>query len=55
MDAVAESGRKERNSKHQIERGLKRVGTAEPVLRDQILRRERRQGETCFFCSIHHG
>ena len=33
---------------------LTRDGTAEPVLRDQILRRERRQGNIIFSCSADH-
>ena len=34
---------------------LTRDGTAEPVLRDQILRRERVQGNIYFPCSADHG
>ena len=33
---------------------LTRDGTAEPVLRDQILRRKRRQGNNIFSCSADH-
>ena len=33
---------------------LTRDGTAEPVSRDQILRRERGQGNIHFFCSVDH-
>ena len=33
---------------------LARDGTAEPVSRDQILRRERGQGNTPFTCSADH-
>ena len=33
---------------------LTRDGTAEPVSRDQILRRERGQGNINFPCSAHH-
>ena len=33
---------------------LTRDGTAEPVSRDQILRRERRQGNAHFPCPAHH-
>ena len=33
---------------------LTRDGTAEPVSRDQILRRERGQGNTNFLCSADH-
>ena len=47
-------------SKHQIQTDyvkmsrLTRDGTAEPVLRDQILRRERGQGNIHFSCSADH-
>ena len=59
MDAAVEIGR---NSviKHQIQAehiqraGLRRDGTAETVSRDQILRRERGQGNIIFSCSAHH-
>ena len=34
--------------------GLARDGTAEPVSRDQVLRRERRQGEKYFSCLADH-
>ena len=34
--------------------GLKRDGTTEPVSRDQILRRERGQGNIHFACSADH-
>ena len=52
----------ERNpvSKHQIQPAgmgmsrLTRDGTAEPVSRDHILRRERGQGNTPFLCSADH-
>ena len=33
---------------------LMRDGTAEPVSRDQILRRERGQGNIHFLCSVDH-
>ena len=33
---------------------MTRDGTAEPVSRDQILRRERRQGNIDFRCSADH-
>ena len=33
---------------------LTRDGTAEPVLRDQILGREREQGNVDFLCSADH-
>ena len=58
MDAAAELGRK---SKHQIqpENGTEQADagrdeTAEPVSRDQILRRERGQGNISFPCSADH-
>ena len=35
--------------------GLTRDGTVEPVSRDQILRRERGQGNRIFPCSADHG
>ena len=49
-------------SRHQIDdsawvlrlSGLTRDGTAEPVSRDQIVRRERGQGDTHFPCSTYH-
>ena len=56
MDAVAELGRNP-SSKHHIfilsmeMNRLMRDGTAEPVSRDQILRRERGQGNINFPCS----
>ena len=58
MDAAAEIGRNP-VSKHQIqpEYGdgqLTRDRTAEPVSRDQILRRERGQGNIHFSCSADH-
>ena len=58
MDAVAELGTNS-VSKHQIqpEYGdgrLTRDGTAEPVSRDQIPRRERGQGNIHFPCSADH-
>ena len=58
MDAAAELGRNPR-SKHQIqpEYGMSRLtrdGTAKPVSRDQILRRERRQGNFHFPCLVDH-
>ena len=56
MDAAAELGRNP-VSKHQIqpEFGVSRLtrdGTAEPVSRDQILRRERRQGNIYFYFPV---
>ena len=58
MDAAAELGRNP-VSKHQIHReyGDEQAdadGTAEPVSRDQILRRERGQGNIHFPCSADH-
>ena len=56
MDAAAEIGRNPL-SKHriQLEMGrLTRDGTAELVSRDQILRRERGQGNINFPCSADH-
>ena len=60
MDATAEIG-KNPVSKHQIQpeyedeqARLTREGTAEPVSRDQILRRERGQGNIHFRCSADH-
>ena len=61
MDAAAELGRNP-ISKHQIQPeygdlmiGMTRDETAEPVSRDQILRRERGQGNIHFPCSVDHG
>ena len=56
MDAAAELGRNP-VSKHQIqpEYGrLTRDRTAEPISQDQILRRERGQGNIYFPCSADH-
>ena len=59
MDAAAELGRNP-VSKHQIQpkhgdaSRLTRDGTAEPVSQDQILRRERGQGNIVFPCSAGH-
>ena len=58
MDAAAEIGRNP-VCKHQIQpeygdERLTRDGTAEPVSRDQILRRERGQGNIHFPCSADH-
>ena len=59
MDATAEL-RRNPVSKNQIEpecmemSRLARDGTAEPVSRDQILRRERGQGNIHFSCSADH-
>ena len=60
MDAAAELGGNP-VSKHQIQPEYRdeqadaaRDGTAEPVSRDQILRRERGQGNIIFSCSADH-
>ena len=58
MDAAAELGRNP-VSKHHIQpeyvmSRLTRDGTAEPVSRDQILRRERGQRNIRFPCSADH-
>ena len=60
MDAAAEHG-KNPVSKHQIQpeygmemSRLTRDGTAEPVSRDQVLRRARGQGNMIFLCSADH-
>ena len=58
MDAAAELGRNP-VSKHQIqpEYGDEQIDagvTAEPLSRDQILRRERGQGNINFPCSADH-
>ena len=53
MDVVAELGRNP-VSKHQIQPEYGRDGTAEPVSRDQILRRERGQGNIHFSCPADH-
>ena len=60
MDTAAELG-KNPVSKHQIqpeyedeEADARRDGTAEPVSRDQIFRRERGQGNIHFSCSADH-
>ena len=59
MDAAAELGRNP-VSKHQVqsengdEQADARDGTAELVSRDQILRRERGQGDIHYPCSADH-
>ena len=56
MAAAAEIGRNP-VSMHHIQRRMGRVtrdGTAEPVSRDQILRRERGQGNIHFPCLADH-
>ena len=54
MDAVTELGRNPVVSKHQIQPEYGDDGTAEPVSRDQILRREHGQGNIYFPCSDDH-
>ena len=59
MDAAAEIGRNPvkvstRFSLSMEMSRLMRDGTAEPVLRDQILRRKRGQGNIHFPCSADH-
>ena len=58
MDAAAEIGRNP-VSEHQISLSIEmsrlpRDGTAEPVSRDQVLRRERGKGNIYFPCSADH-
>ena len=53
MDTAEELGRNP-VSKHQIQPRLTRDGTAEPVSRDQILRRERGQRNITFPCLADH-
>ena len=57
MDVATELGRSP-VSKHHIQpeymSRLTRDGTAEPVSRDQTLRRERGQGKIHFSCSADH-
>ena len=57
MDAAAELGRNPVSTRFSLsmEMGrLTRVGTAEPVPRDQILRHARGQGNINFPCSAGH-
>ena len=56
MNAAAEIGRNPvRKPQIQPEYGdEQRDGTAEPISRDQILRRERGQGNTTFSCPADH-
>ena len=53
MDAAAEIERNSVSLSIEMSR-LTRDGTAEPVSRGQILRRERGQGNTHFPCSADH-
>ena len=57
MDAAAEIGRNPARTRFSLSIEMSRLardGTAEPVSRDQILRRERGQGNTHFPCSADH-
>ena len=59
MDAAAETGRNPVSKQHIFSLSMEmsrltRDRTAEPVSRDQILRRERRQGNINFPCSANH-
>ena len=57
MDAAAEIEKNAVVSKHQIQPGMSRLtweGTAEPVSRDQIFRREQGQRNINLSCSAEH-
>ena len=57
MDAAAEIGRIPVSSRFSLSMEMSRLtrgGTAEPVSRDQFLRRERGQGNSVFPCSANH-
>ena len=57
MDAAAELGRNPVSTRFSLSMEmsrLTRVGTAEPVSRDQILRHERGQENIHFSCSVDH-
>ena len=57
MDAVAEIGRNPVRTRFSLSMAMSRLtrdGTAEPVSRGQILRRERGQRKNIFFCSAGH-
>ena len=58
MDAAAEMGRNPVvSTRFSLSMEMTRLtgdGTAEPVLRDQIFRRKRGQGNIHFFCSADH-
>ena len=58
MDAAAERGRNPVSTRFSLSMEMSRLtrdGTAEPVSRDQILRRERGQGNIPILCSADHG
>ena len=57
MDAVAKLGRNPVSTRFDLSMEISRLtrdGIAQPVLRDQILRRERGQGNIYFPCSADH-
>ena len=57
MDAAAKLGRNPGSTRYSLSMKMSRLtrdGTAEPVSRDQILRRERVQGNIHFPCSADH-
>ena len=57
MDAVTELGRNPVSIRLNLSIEMSRLtrdGTAEPVSRDQILRRKRGQGNVHFLCSAEH-
>ena len=57
MDAAAELGRNPVSTRFSLSMEMSRLtrdGTAEPVSRNQILRRERGQGSINFPCSGDH-
>ena len=57
MDAAAEIGKNSVSTRFSLSIEMSRLtrdGTAEPVSKDQILRRERRQGNMHFICPADH-
>ena len=57
MDAAAQLGRNPVSTRFSLSMEMSRLtrdGTAEPVSRDQIFRRERGQGNIRFPCSADH-
>ena len=57
MDAAAEIGRNRVSTRFSLSMEMSRLtqdGFAEPVSQDQILRRERGQGNVQFACSADH-
>ena len=57
MDAAAESGKNPASTRFSLSVEMSRLtrdGTAEPVSRDQLLRRERGQGNIEFLCLADH-